>query len=93
MNMNVNMSMNLNVDLEMDMDMHRWACLLKQQTSVTVYRLPTKENKLNRLPLSVCRKQTEVCRLRFQFSANEGKFVVSPFVAKKQTVVIRLQTD
>jgi hypothetical protein len=25
---------------------HRWARLLKQQSSITVYRLPTKENKL-----------------------------------------------
>jgi hypothetical protein len=29
---------------------NRWACLLKQQSSITIYRLPTKENKL---PLSV----------------------------------------
>jgi cellulose synthase/poly-beta-1,6-N-acetylglucosamine synthase-like glycosyltransferase len=26
--------------------MHRWARLLRQQTSITVYRLPTKKNKL-----------------------------------------------
>ncbi len=26
--------------------MHRWAYLLKQQTSITVYRLPTNKNKL-----------------------------------------------
>jgi hypothetical protein len=63
----------MNVDLDMAMEMHRWARLLKQQTSITVYRLPTKENRLNRLPLSVCRKQTEVCRLPFPFSANKGK--------------------
>jgi hypothetical protein len=25
---------------------HRWASLLKQQMSITLYRLPTKENKL-----------------------------------------------
>jgi hypothetical protein len=35
----------------------RWAHLLKQQTSITVYRLPTEENKL---PFSVCSKQTKV---------------------------------
>jgi hypothetical protein len=26
--------------------MHRWARFLKQQTLITIYRLPTKENKL-----------------------------------------------
>jgi hypothetical protein len=25
---------------------HRWASLLKQQSSITIYRLPTKENKV-----------------------------------------------
>jgi hypothetical protein len=34
--------------------------------SITVYRLPTKENKLL-LSFSVCRKQTEVCRFRFPY--------------------------
>ncbi len=36
---------------------HRWARLLKQPMSITVNRLPAKENKL---PFSVCSKQTEV---------------------------------
>jgi hypothetical protein len=35
----------------------RWERLLRQQTSITVNRLPAKENKL---PFSVCRKQTKV---------------------------------
>jgi hypothetical protein len=52
---------------------HTWANLLKEQTSITVYRLPTKENKLAfsvfrfqktkgglPFPFSVCSKQTEV---------------------------------
>ncbi len=43
-------------------EFERWTCLLKQQTSITVYRLWTKENQLQ---ISICRKQTEVCRFRF----------------------------
>jgi hypothetical protein len=44
---------------------HRWAHLLKQQSAITVHRLPTKENKQQtngsvQFPLSVCFKQTEV---------------------------------
>jgi hypothetical protein len=35
----------------------RWQRLLKQQTAIITYRLPTKKNKL---PFSVSRKQTEV---------------------------------
>jgi hypothetical protein len=46
--------------------MHRWAGLLKAQMFITVYHLPTKENKLP-FPLPVCSKQTEV------------EFSVSPF--------------
>jgi hypothetical protein len=50
---------------------HRWARLLKQRTSINVYGLPTKENKLPSVfcfqktngswlfPLSVRSKQTE----------------------------------
>ncbi len=34
---------------------HRWACLLNQQQSITVYHLPTKENKL---PFPFCLQQT-----------------------------------
>jgi hypothetical protein len=58
--------------------MQRWACLLKQQTLITVYRLPTKVSKLT---FSVCRHQTEVCRFRFPFAANKWKlpFSVSSF--------------
>ncbi len=41
---------------------HWWAHLLKKQTSITVHRLLTKENKL---PFSICRKQTEVVIFRF----------------------------
>ncbi len=43
---------------------HRWARLLTQQTSFTVYLLPTKENKLA-FSVSVCCKQTEVCRFPY----------------------------
>jgi hypothetical protein len=42
-------------------NMQRWACLLKQQTLITVYRLPTKVSKLT---FSVCRQQTEVAVFR-----------------------------
>ncbi len=36
---------------------YRWACLLKQQTSITVDRFPPKENKL---PFSVCNGNTYI---------------------------------
>jgi hypothetical protein len=52
---------------------HR-AHLMKQETSITVYRLLTKENKL---PFSVCRKQTEVCCPLFSFAANKQKLPLS----------------
>jgi hypothetical protein len=44
--------------------------LLKQQSSITVYRLPKKENKLP-FSVSVCSKQTEVCHFSFPFAATE----------------------
>ncbi len=50
------------------------ARLLKQQSSITVCHLPTKERKF---PLSVCSKQTEVYRYRFPFIENKRKFVES----------------
>jgi hypothetical protein len=55
---------------------HRWACLLKHQLSITVYRLPTKKNKL---PLSdnVFSKQKKVCRFHFPFAANKWKLPFS----------------
>jgi hypothetical protein len=40
----------------------------------TVHRLPTKENKL---PFSVCVKQTKVCRFHFAFAANKRKLPFS----------------
>ncbi len=46
---------------------HRWARLLTQQTSFTVYLLPTKENKLA-FSVSVCCKQTEVCRFPYMYT-------------------------
>jgi hypothetical protein len=46
-------------------DAHRWALLLKQQSLITIYRLPTKENKHL---VSV-----------FPFAANGGKFAGSVF--------------
>ncbi len=42
----------------------RWSRLLTQQTSCTICRLPTKENKIP-FSISVCSKPTEVCRFRF----------------------------
>jgi hypothetical protein len=47
---------------------HRWARLLTQQTSMAVYRLPTKENKF---PFSFSKQQTEVCRFLSPFAANK----------------------
>jgi hypothetical protein len=56
--------------------LHRWARLLTQQSSITVHRLPTKENKL---PFSayVCGKRTEVCRFRLPLEANKRKLQFS----------------
>ncbi len=56
-------------------DEHRYACLLKQQLPITVYLLPTKENKLLS-SVSVFSKDTKVCHFRFKFAANKLK---SPF--------------
>jgi hypothetical protein len=70
---------------------HRWARLLKQQTSITVYRLSMKGNKL---PFSVCRTQTEVCSFRFPYAANRRKLpfsvssVICIYVLKSQTIYI-----
>jgi hypothetical protein len=44
--------------------------LLKQQWSIIVYRLLTKENK-PMFSVSACSKQTEVCRFRFLFAENK----------------------
>ncbi len=54
---------------------NRWARLLKQQSSISDYRLPTKENKLL-FSISVCSKQREVCCFSFLFAADVRK---SPF--------------
>jgi hypothetical protein len=46
--------------------MHRWALVLKQQSSITVYRLPTKEYKLL-FSVSVHSKSKEVAVPDFPF--------------------------
>ncbi len=51
--------------------------LLKQQQSITVYRLLTKENKLP-FSLSACSKQTEFCRFRSLFNGS-CRFSLVPF--------------
>jgi hypothetical protein len=56
--------------------MHKWALLLKRQSSITVNRSLTIENKLP-FSVSVCSKQTEVCRFRFPFAANKRKLPFS----------------
>jgi hypothetical protein len=53
--------------------MHRWECFLKQQSSITIYHLPIKENKLP-FSISVCSKQTEVCCFHFPFASNQFCF-------------------
>ncbi len=59
---------------------HRWALLLTQQSSITFYRLPSKETKLL-LSVSVCSIQTEVCRSCFPYAkTNEScRFPLVPF--------------
>jgi hypothetical protein len=52
---------------------HRWTCLLKNRSSITAQRLPTKENKL--------------FRVLFLLAANKFKFVVSISVCSKLTKV------
>jgi hypothetical protein len=54
---------------------HRWARLLKHQTSFTVDRLPTR--KKCPFPVSFFSKQTEVCRFRFSFVENKRKLPFS----------------
>jgi hypothetical protein len=73
---------------------HRWARLLKQESYITVYHLPTKENKLRfpfpfaatngSLPfmLSVCSIQTEVAVFR-QFRI-VTKFIISEHIRNKK---------
>jgi hypothetical protein len=53
-----------------------WARLLKQQLPITVYCFPSKEKKLP-FSISVCSKQTEVCRFCFPFAANKRKYPCS----------------
>jgi hypothetical protein len=48
----------------------------EQQTTITVYRLPTKKNKIP-FSVSICSKQTEVCHVRFPFAANKRKLPLS----------------
>jgi hypothetical protein len=57
---------------------HRWECLLKQQWSITDYRLLTKENKLL-FSVSICSKQMVrvVCHFCFPFAANMQKLPFS----------------
>jgi hypothetical protein len=45
-------------------EMHKWARLLKHQSSITIYHLLTKENKLPFF-VSIRRKQTEFAVLIF----------------------------
>jgi hypothetical protein len=49
---------------------HIWARLLEQKTSIIIYRLATKGNKSLPFSVSICSKQTEVCRFRPLFLAN-----------------------
>jgi hypothetical protein len=49
-----------------------WAHLLTKHLSITVYHLPTKENKLP-FTMSVCSEQTKVCLICFLFAANKRK--------------------
>jgi hypothetical protein len=53
-----------------------FSCLLKQQSSITVYRLPTKEDKFP-FSVSVYSKQTEVFRFFFPLAENKRKLPFS----------------
>ncbi len=53
---------------------HRWTRLLKQQTSIKVYLLPTKKNKLP-FSVSVGSEQTEVGCFCCLFAANKRKLL------------------
>ncbi len=60
---------------------HRWACLLKQQSPIIVYRFLNKQKKLL-FSVFICSKPTEVSCFRFPFAVNKGKlpfFISSVF--------------
>jgi hypothetical protein len=59
---------------------HRWARLLKQPSSITVFRLPTKEYKLL-FSVSVCSEQTEFAVSVFRWQKTNGscRFLLVPF--------------
>jgi hypothetical protein len=52
--------------------LQRWTPLLKQQSLITVYGLPTKGNRLP-FSISICNIQREVCSFRFLLAAKKGK--------------------
>jgi hypothetical protein len=57
---------------------------------ITIYHLPTKENKLP-FYVSVCSKQTKVCRFCFPFAANNWKLLFSvSFVFHKYIYIHKL---
>jgi hypothetical protein len=51
---------------------YRWARMLKQQSPITVYCLPTKENKLS-FSVSVLAKKKKALCFPFPFAENKQK--------------------
>jgi hypothetical protein len=49
---------------------------VKQQSSITVYRLPIEENKLS-VPFRLQQTQTAFCRFHFLFAGNKKKLPFS----------------
>jgi hypothetical protein len=68
------------------------ALLLKQQLSITIYRLLTKENKIL-FSISVCGKQKEVCCFCFLFVANKQKLPFSISSTFLYTDILPFQTE
>jgi hypothetical protein len=60
-----------------------------QQLLIIIYRLPTKENKLP-FSVSVCNKQTEVCRFCILLAANKRNYL---YIIDGQVRLIRLQMN
>ncbi len=90
-NMNINYA-SVFTRLVADCANQRWACWLKQQSSVTVYRSLI---KLNKLPFSAsfCSKQIKVCYFRFLFFVYIYRFIWKTELMENGNSVCLLQTE
>jgi hypothetical protein len=61
---------------------HRWSRLLKQLLSITVYRLPIKENKLP-FPFAVNKQKFVLSIFRLQQTNGSCRFSLAPFSVRE----------